>query len=787
MAEKPTYEELEQRVQELEKNESEYKSSKEALGDSEAHYRLLFEHVNIGIFIAQNGYLKVPNPYLSKLLGYSLADLDEKPFSLFIHPEYQSIVNTRHQERLKGKNGLPQTYDFRVITKHGTSLWVQLSTVLIQFKGRPATLNFLHDITERKSMEEALRKSEERLKLALDSVSDAVWDWRVDTGEVYFSTRWYTMLGYKPYELPQAFETWRKLLHPDDLPGSEAGVFQHLESAEPFVIEFRMRTKDNHWRWILARGKAVEQDNQGKAVRMLGIHMDITERKQAEMDLQSQRKLLEGVLDSIKDIIGVQLPDHTMVQYNRAGYELLGLTKDQVQGKKCYALLGRPHPCDNCAASRAYISKELETVEKYIPELGRHFLCTSNPILDNNKNIKLIIQQLTDITEKKKIDEQISQLQKAESLGRMAGAIAHHFNNQLSVVMGNLELVLDDLPDDAENRENLFQSLEAGHKAAEVSRQMLRYLGHISGSQTTIDLSDVCRQSLAFLQSVLPRGMTLNVDFPDSGPFVHADTGQIQQLLTNLFTNAKESLPDNQGNIDLVIQTVSHEDISTSNRFPLDWEPQDIPYACLEISDTGCGISKEDIGKIFDPFFTTKFTGRGMGLPVTMGNLKTHGGCIVVDSEPGCGSVFRVYLPVSAEKNVDHEKMTTPKRKVGNGGTVLLIEDEESVRNTAKIMISRLGYKVIEAQDGIEAVRLFQEHQNEIDCVLSDLTMPRMNGWETLTALREKGADVPVILASGYDENTVMAGDHPELPQAFLNKPYSMAALKDVLMEVIRL
>ena len=168
--------------------------------------------------------------------------------------------------------------------------------------------------------------------------------------------------------------------------------------------------------------------------------------------------------------------------------------------------------------------------------------------------------------------------------------------------------------------------------------------------------------------------------------------------------------------------------------------------------------------------------------------MKTHNGCITVDSESEIGTVFQVYLPASTEKkSVKHEKLPLPKGNVGNGGTVLLVEDDASVRNMAKKMISRLGYKVIEAQDGVEAVRLFQEHQNEIDCVLSDLTMPRMNGWETLTALREKGTDVPVILASGYDETTVMAGDHPELPQGFLNKPYSMAALKDVLREAIRL
>ncbi|MFN2358985.1 MAG: ATP-binding protein, partial [Desulfotignum sp.] len=260
------------------------------------------------------------------------------------------------------------------------------------------------------------------------------------------------------------------------------------------------------------------------------------------------------------------------------------------------------------------------------------------------------IEQKQAEAEKEKLQVQLHQAQKAESLGRMAGAIAHHFNNQLSVVMGNLELVLNDLPDDAENRENLFQSFEAGRKAAEVSQQMLRYLGHISGSQTTINLSDVCRQSLAFLQSSLPNDVTLNIDFPDSGPFVLADAGQIQQVLTNLFTNAQESLHNNQGIIDLNIQTVSYEDIPVSNRFPLDWQPQDIPYACLEISDTGCGMSKEDIVKIFDPFFSTKFTGRGMGLSVIIGILKTHGGCITVDSEAGRGSVFRVYLPVSAEK-----------------------------------------------------------------------------------------------------------------------------------------
>jgi PAS domain S-box-containing protein len=533
----------------------------------------------------------------------------------------------------------------------------------------------------------------------------------------------------------------------------------------------------------------------------------MVETKQAMEALRKSEQEKSMILDNVGNIIAYHDKNEGIVWANQSYLDSIGyITGSPVQmadvkGRHCYELWKLKIPCVGCPVDIA-LQNGITTEAELSPENQPHWPATqgswfikATPIRDTQDNVIGAIEIAIDITERKQAEDErlhlewkLQQAQKAESLGRMAGAIAHHFNNQLSVMMGNLELVLDDLPDDAENRENLFQAFEAGHKAAEVSQQMLRYLGHISGSRTTINLSDVCRQSLALLQSALPSGVTLNVDFPDFGPLVHADSGQIQQVLTNLFINAQESLPDNQGVIGLIIQTVSHEDISSSNRFPLDWHPQDNPYACLEISDTGCGISKEDVVKIFDPFYTTKFTGRGMGLSVTMGILKTHNGCITVDNEPGSGCVFRIYLPVMTEKKpVTHEKVTTPKGTVGNGGTVLLIEDEVSVRNMAKKMLSQLGYKVIEAQDGVEAVRLFQAHQNEIDCVFSDLTMPRMNGWETLTALREKGADVPVILASGYDQDTVMAGDHPELPQAFLNKPYSMAALKDVLKEVIKL
>ncbi|MDO9109136.1 MAG: ATP-binding protein [Desulfatirhabdiaceae bacterium] len=415
----------------------------------------------------------------------------------------------------------------------------------------------------------------------------------------------------------------------------------------------------------------------------------------------------------------------------------------------------------------------------------------------------MVVKLQSEIAERKQAEEerlgfqqQLQQLQKVESLNRMAGAIAHHFNNQLHVVMGSLEMTMDGLPQGVNSNKSLVSAMQATRKAAEVSKLMLTYLGQTPGNHESIDLSYAYRQSLPLLQAAAPKGMTLKADFPSYGPVIRADSNQIHQILTNLVNNAWESNSNNRGTITLTVKTVSPTDIPTSKRFPIDWQPKSIPYACLEVSDTGCGISNMDIEKVFDPFFTTKFTGRGLGLPVVMGIVKAHGGGVTVESEQGQGSVFRIFLPVSTEEvpflpdlpaipeALQAAKAEMPSNIQGYG-TVLLIEDEPQVRNMANIMLTRLGYTVLEAKDGIEAVEIFQQHQDEISCVLSDLTMPRMDGWETLAALRKLSPDIPVILSSGYDEVQVMAGEHPERPNAFLGKPYQIKGFRETINRVL--
>ena len=251
--------------------------------------------------------------------------------------------------------------------------------------------------------------------------------------------------------------------------------------------------------------------------------------------------------------------------------------------------------------------------------------------------------------ERVRYEAQLRQIQKTESLNRMAGAVAHNFNNQLQSVLGNLELALEDLPPGSGTAGLLKTSLQAGRRAAEMGGLMLTYLGHAPGRFAPVDFGEVCRVGLAGIEAERPPGVELKVEMSGAGPVVKAAAAQIQQVLTHLVRNAWEAIGEKGGAIRVSLRAVSAREISEKGRFPPEWAPKEGPYACLEVADTGGGIAAGDLEKIFDPFFTTKFTGRGLGLSVALGIVRAHGGCVTVESEVGRGSVFRVHLPVTAE------------------------------------------------------------------------------------------------------------------------------------------
>jgi signal transduction histidine kinase/CheY-like chemotaxis protein len=387
--------------------------------------------------------------------------------------------------------------------------------------------------------------------------------------------------------------------------------------------------------------------------------------------------------------------------------------------------------------------------------------------------------------EKAKLEEQNRQLQKAESLDRMAAAISHHFNNQLHVVLGYLGMVINDLPTDDFRVEKLTRAQQAANKAAEVSGLLLSYLGQIPGKLESLDLSEICRLSLPILQAGKPRRVALETDLPSNGPCINADSKQIQHLLTNLVINAWEAIGDGIGTISLNVRMVPHTDIPEAHRFPVEWHPVEQDYACLEVRDSGCGIDEKEMDNIFDPFFSTKFTGRGLGLSVVLGIVKAHESGITVERGIDGGCVFKVFFSQSATVMPRKDEKYAEALQTAHGGTVLLVEDEESLRKMTEIALVDMGFKVFQAKNGVEAVDIFKKRNDEISCLLCDLTMPRMGGWETISALRAIRHDLPVVLSSGYDEATVMAGEHAELPDYFLNKPYNLDKLGDTIGRAI--
>ena len=264
---------------------------------------------------------------------------------------------------------------------------------------------------------------------------------------------------------------------------------------------------------------------------------------------------------------------------------------------------------------------------------------------------------MSDITEFKRAEQErltaesrLGELQKTESLGLMAGAIANHFNLLIQGVVGNLELAMRDLPAGAKALENLVEAMRAMNRASELTGQMLTYVGEVVGQSEPLDLSAVCRGSLPVLRAAMLKDLVLETDLPSPGPIVRANANQMHQVLTILIANAWEAVGKSLGVIHLATRTVAAADIPTVHRFPADWQPQDSAYACIEVAEEGRGIPDEDIGKIFDPYYSKKPTARGLSLPVVLGTVRAHGGAITVESEPGKGSTFRVLLPLYSEE-----------------------------------------------------------------------------------------------------------------------------------------
>jgi two-component system, cell cycle sensor histidine kinase and response regulator CckA len=385
--------------------------------------------------------------------------------------------------------------------------------------------------------------------------------------------------------------------------------------------------------------------------------------------------------------------------------------------------------------------------------------------------------------ERRELEARLQQAHKLESLGRLAGGIAHDFNNLLMAILGNIDLSLDLLPSESPAREPLVAAGRASGRAAELTRQMLACAGRGKFSVETIDISDLIDATADLLRASVSKKAEVRLALARGLPPIRGDVSQVRQILLNVVVNASEALGDREGSI-----TITTGAGFCGRAELVDYlHSDDLPegrYVSLEIRDTGPGMDAETAARVFDPFFTTKFTGRGLGLAVVLGIARGHRAAVRIDSAPGGGTAFRVLFPAASATDGAAVGLGA-EVPVSGSGMVLLVDDEEDVRQPARAMLERLGYEVVEAADGRAAIGLFAEHRASIRCVLLDLSMPHMDGEEAFRALRASDPTVRVIISSGYGEHDTASRFTEQEPDGFIQKPYTLQRLGEVLSRVM--
>jgi len=764
------------------------KMAETALQEAENKFRNLVEQSLVGVYILQDNHFVYVNPRFTEIMGYTFDEIRKRPAVDYIFAPDRPLVAENIRRRISGE--IPSLhYTTRAIHKNGSIVQLEVFGAATMLDDRPAVIGTLIDITERKRSEEALRESYQFTQQVISNAGEGIVVYDYNFRYVVWNPYMEKLTGLPASEVlgKTPMELFPEM--------NAQGLMQILEDvrrgSRNEAVDFQYEIPSTQRRGWVTGTYHPNYNAAGEVVGVIGVINDISARKAIENQLAEEKERLLVTLRSIGDGVITTDVDGRIVLINKVAEYLTGWNQEEAKGgflEKVFQISdydGRPalNPVSQVLKNRHVFILQEQTSLLSKDGTQRIISNSAAPIHDKESRLIGVVLVFRDVTEKQKMEEELQKSRKIESLGILAGGIAHDFNNILTSILGNISLARLELSRTRTEKLNdiLTNAEKASFMARDLTKQLLTFSKGGAPIKTTALIRDLLQDSANFALA----GSNVKCTFRIAGDLANAeiDRSQISQVIHNLVLNAMQAMPQG-GIIDISAENLTLEKDSVSDGFRIHAGD----FIKISITDHGAGIPEANLGKIFDPYFTTKVKGSGLGLATSYSIVKNHGGYIRVKSQVGAGTTFEILLPSSDKAILRPEK--APVQEIAGKGTVLIMDDEDTIRHILSRMLTKLGLETVEAQDGQEAIDLYRvafESGRPFRAIIMDLTIPGgMGGKETITRLKTIDPNVRAIVSSGYSNDPIMSDYESYGFSNILSKPYRLEDLASVMASILR-